>query len=86
MGRIPYRYLLPHHVYLHTVKEPEMQKYAEDLSTNDVILINGEEVMLDFLSPMPNDKIHVRGYFYSNGDDFSQIVNADFIFRVVSHG
>lgn len=61
-----------------------MQKYAEDLTTHDVILINGEEVILDFLSPMPDDKVHVRGYFVSNGDDFSQVVNADFIFRVTA--
>lgn len=61
-----------------------MQKYAEDLSTLDVILINGEEVVIDYLAPWPGDKIHVRGYFYSNGDDFSQVVRADFIFRVTA--
>lgn len=61
-----------------------MRKYAEDLTTNNVLLINGEEVIVDYLAPMPDDKIHVRGYFVSNGDDFSQVVSADFVFRVAA--
>lgn len=59
-----------------------MRKYASDLTTNDVLLINGEDVMIDYLeSQSEATRVLIRGYFDSNGDDFTQIVDADFTFR-----
>lgn len=57
------------------------RKYASDLTSNDVLIINGEDVMIDYLEPH-EDRVLIRGYFDSNGDDFTQIVDADFAFRV----
>lgn len=60
-----------------------MRKYAEDLTSRDVLIVNGEEVMIDHLEN--NDgRVTIRGFFDSNGDDFTQIVDADFVFRVTA--
>ena len=59
-----------------------MQKYVGDLTTNDVIMIDGNAVVLDYLESHDDDRITVRGYFESDGTDFSVTVPSDFSFRV----
>lgn len=60
-----------------------MRKYAIDLTTDDRLIVNDSEVILDYIESVEDaDRITLRGYFEADGTDFSVTVSSDFAFRV----
>lgn len=59
-----------------------MRKYAIDLTTDDRLMVNDAEVILDYIESDDTDRITLRGYFESDGTDFTVTVSSDFAFRV----
>lgn len=67
-----------------------MKKYAFDLSLDDVLLVtkDGEEqtVVLDYMEVRQGGRrVLVRGYFESDGSDYSMTVDFDHVVKV-DHG
>ncbi len=60
-----------------------MRKYVSDLSSKDILIVEGREVYIDIIRPETiGENVWIEGYFDDNGDPFEVSVPVDFSFRV----
>ena len=60
-----------------------MKKYLSDMTTNDVLLIGGREVVLDLLDyNTDTGLVLVSGYFEDHGDDYTVQTFPDKVYTV----
>lgn len=50
-----------------------MDKYVFDLSTDDVLLVDNQRVIIDSFTPISDDTLLIGGYYEDSGDDYSGI-------------
>lgn len=60
-----------------------MKKYASDITDNDILIVKGRNVIIDWLYyDQEADIITFLGYFEDNGDEFQSQVYRDKVYTV----
>jgi len=59
-----------------------MRKYASDLTTNDILIVNGERVEIQYLDIADDGKVKIEGFYSDNGDGFVVSVDPDWTFGI----
>lgn len=60
-----------------------MRKYAVDLTTDAVLIVNDREVVLDTVTMSEDDRfVLLSGWFEDNGDPFDRQVDPDSTYKV----
>lgn len=62
-----------------------MRKYAVDLTTDSVLIVNDREVTLDTVRMSDDERfVILSGWFEDNGDPFDRQVDPDSTYRVTA--